>query len=55
MDAEPYGAADTVRAEARNFAKAKKAILMLGFNVGRYSNGIYTGWSQALMLALQDF
>jgi dimethylsulfide dehydrogenase subunit alpha/complex iron-sulfur molybdoenzyme family reductase subunit alpha len=45
-------AADTVRAEARAFANAKKAILMLGFNVGRYSNGIYTGWAQALMLAL---
>ena len=25
---------------------------MLGFNVGRYSNGIYTGWAQSLMLAL---
>lgn len=45
-------AADTVRNEARLFAKAKKAILMLGFNVGRYSNGLYTGWAQTLMLAL---
>ena len=43
---------DTVRQEARLFAKAKKAILMQGFNVGRYSNGIYTGWAQSLMLAL---
>lgn len=45
-------AAETVRAEARAFARAKKAILALGFNVGRYSNGIFTGWAQALMLAL---
>ncbi|WP_372921508.1 molybdopterin-dependent oxidoreductase [Roseovarius sp.] len=44
--------ADAVRAEARAFAKARKAILMTGFNIGRYSNGIYTGWAQALMLAL---
>ncbi len=45
-------AAETVRNEARLLAKAKKAILMLGFNVGRYSNGIYTGWAQSLMVAL---
>ena len=25
---------------------------MTGFNIGRYSNGIFTGWAQALMLAL---
>lgn len=43
---------DAVRQEARLFANAKKAILMTGFNIGRYSNGIYTGWSQSLMLAL---
>lgn len=41
-----------VRQEARAFANARKAIVMLGFNVGRYSNGIYTGWAQALMLGL---
>ncbi|MEM7685785.1 MAG: molybdopterin-dependent oxidoreductase, partial [Pseudomonadota bacterium] len=45
-------AAATVREEARLFAKAKKAILMQGFNVGRYSNGIFTGWAQSLMLAI---
>ncbi len=45
-------APETIRSEARLFANAKKAILMLGFNVGRYSNGIYTGWAQSLMLAL---
>jgi dimethylsulfide dehydrogenase subunit alpha/complex iron-sulfur molybdoenzyme family reductase subunit alpha len=45
-------AASTVRQEARAFANARKAILMIGFNVGRYSNGIYTGWAQALMLGL---
>ncbi|WP_422368171.1 molybdopterin-dependent oxidoreductase [Pelagibius sp.] len=44
--------AQTVRREARLFAKARKAILMTGFNIGRYSNGIFTGWAQALMLAL---
>ena len=43
---------DTVRQEARLFAAARKAILMTGFNIGRYSNGIYTGWAQSLMLAL---
>ncbi|MBG6147144.1 dimethylsulfide dehydrogenase subunit alpha/complex iron-sulfur molybdoenzyme family reductase subunit alpha [Labrenzia sp. EL_142] len=45
-------AAEMVRAEARLFAGARKAILMTGFNIGRYSNGIYTGWAQTLMLAL---
>lgn len=45
-------AADTVRQEARRFARARKAILMHGFNIGRYSNGIYTSWAQVLMLAL---
>ncbi|WP_029063026.1 molybdopterin-dependent oxidoreductase [Labrenzia sp. DG1229] len=44
--------AEMVRAEARLFAGARKAILMTGFNIGRYSNGIYTGWAQTLMLAL---
>ena len=44
--------AETLRNEARLFAKARKAILMTGFNIGRYSNGIFTGWAQALMLAL---
>ncbi len=43
---------DVVREEARQFAKAKKAILVLGYNVGKYSNGIYTGWAQSLLLAL---
>lgn len=43
---------ETVRNEARAFARAKKAILMTGFNIGRYSNGIFTGWAQSMMLAL---
>ncbi|MCB1713926.1 MAG: molybdopterin-dependent oxidoreductase, partial [Candidatus Competibacteraceae bacterium] len=43
---------DIVRQEARNMAKAKKLIFLTGFNVGRYSNGIFTGWSQALLVAL---
>ncbi len=50
--AETGIAAGTVREEARRFAKAKKAILMTGFNIGRYSNGIFTSWGQTLMLAL---
>lgn len=45
-------APEVVRHEAPLFAQAEKAILMLGFNVGRYSNGIFTSWAQALMLAL---
>ena len=45
-------AAETVRAEARAFANAKKAILMVGFGAAKYSNGIFTVWAQALMLAL---
>ena len=51
-EAETGVKASMVRQEARLFAEAKKAILMHGFNIGRYSNGIYTGWAQALMLAL---
>jgi len=41
-----------VRQEARYLAAAKKAVLLNGFNIGRYSNGIYTGWAQTLLLAL---
>ncbi|TAL85996.1 MAG: dimethylsulfide dehydrogenase [Candidimonas sp.] len=41
-----------VRREARRMAKARKAIVMLGLIVGRYSNGLYTGWSYALAMAL---
>ena len=43
---------DVVRTEARLIAKAKKAVFMTGFNIGRYSNGIHTGWGQVLVLAL---
>ena len=43
---------DIVRQEARYLAAAKKAVLLNGFNIGRYSNGIYTGWAQTLLLAL---
>lgn len=43
---------DIVKAEARAFARARKAILMTGFNIGRYSNGIFAGWAQTMMLAL---
>ncbi len=41
-----------VREEARKFANAKKAVILTGFNVGRYSNGIYTGWANSLLLSL---
>ncbi len=44
--------ADMVRREARRMAEAHKAIVMVGFGSSRYSNGIYTGWSYALALAL---
>ena len=43
---------DVVRTEARHIARARKAVFMTGFNIGRYSNGILTGWGQALVLAL---
>lgn len=44
--------ADMVRREAKRMAKARKAIVMLGFGSSRYSNGIYNGWTYALALAL---
>ena len=43
---------DVVRTEARHIARAKKAVFMTGFNIGRYINGIHTGWAQVLVLAL---
>ncbi|MAG34375.1 MAG: dimethylsulfide dehydrogenase [Deltaproteobacteria bacterium] len=43
---------DVVREEARLIAKAKKLCILTGFNIGRYLNGIYTGWAQALVCAL---
>jgi dimethylsulfide dehydrogenase subunit alpha len=43
---------DLVRQEARALAHANKAIIMTGLTVGRYLNGIYTGWAQSLLLAL---
>ena len=43
---------DLVRDEARRIAKANKVILAQGFNIGRYSNGIFTGWAQGLLLAI---
>ncbi len=43
---------DIVRQEARHIAKARKVVLAHGFNIGRYSNGIYTGWAQSLLAAL---
>lgn len=41
-----------VREEARHLAKAKKAILLGGFGIGKFTNGIYTGWAQSLLSAL---
>ena len=43
---------DVVRQEARHLAKAKKAIVMLGYITSSYSNCLYTCWSYALALAL---
>ena len=43
---------DVVREEARRMAVAKKLVVLDGFNIGKHLNGIYTGWSQALLLAL---
>ena len=43
---------DVVRQEARHLAKARKAIVMLGYITSSYSNCLYTCWSYALALAL---
>lgn len=43
---------DVVRQEARYLAKAKKAIVMLGYITSSYSNCLYTCWSYTLALAL---
>lgn len=43
---------DIVRQEVRHLAKAKKAIIMLGYITSSYSNCIYIGWGYALALAL---
>lgn len=43
---------DLVREEARHMAAAKKLVMLDGFNIGKHLNGIYTGWAQALFLAL---
>src|SRR5690625_1235722 len=43
---------DVVRNEARRMAKARKMIAALGYGVSRYVNGIYTGWTYSLVLAL---
>ncbi len=42
----------TVRNEARLIARAKKLCMLDGFPVGKLVNGIYIGWSQALICAL---
>ncbi len=43
---------DIVRNEARLIAKAKVLCMLEGFAVGKLLNGIYIGWSQALICAL---
>lgn len=43
---------DMVRREAQRLAKARKAIVMLGYIVSFYSNCLFTGWGYALALAL---
>ena len=44
--------AEMVRREARRLAKARKAIVMLGYITSFYSNCLFTGWGYALALAL---
>ncbi|MCC7411629.1 MAG: molybdopterin-dependent oxidoreductase [Gammaproteobacteria bacterium] len=43
---------DIVRAEARLIAAARKLCVLDGFAVGKFLNGIYTTWAQALLCAL---
>ena len=43
---------EVVQGEARRIARAKKLCILTGFNIGRYLNGIFTGWAQSLLCAL---
>ncbi len=43
---------EIVRQEARLIARSKHLCLLQGFAVGKLLNGIYIGWSQALIAAL---
>lgn len=38
--------------EARALAKAKKAIILHGFAIGKFVNGLQTGWSSILLMTL---
>ena len=40
--------------EARKFAAAKKAIVLMGYRVHKYFWGVLTCWEAALCLRLQD-
>lgn len=41
-----------VEQEARRFAKAKMAVIVIGFSMAKYSNGVLTQWAQSLLMAL---
>lgn len=43
---------EVVRAEARSIAAARMAVIVGGFSLPKYTNGILTLWSQALIMAL---
>ncbi len=38
--------------EAREFAKVKMAIIVVGFSTPKYSNGVFTLWAESLLMAL---
>jgi len=44
--------ASVVYQEARLFAQAKMAVILIGFSMAKYSNGVLTQWAQSLLMAL---
>ncbi len=38
--------------ETHKLARARKAIIMHGYNIGKYTNGIFTSWAHSLVMAL---
>jgi dimethylsulfide dehydrogenase subunit alpha/complex iron-sulfur molybdoenzyme family reductase subunit alpha len=38
--------------EARALARSKKALILHGFPIGKYSNGLHTGWTAILLMTL---
>jgi len=43
---------DVVAAEARALARAGKALILHGFPIGKYSNGLHTSWIAILLMSL---